>query len=86
MPNWWPIARRETIKYIPGIRGPAHFRRFEELLEREDATQLLSELSAVMKKYGLNHPDIMPLLTLRDIKRPEEVEASTRYIFEVVVG
>lgn len=73
------IARRDTIKYIPGIREPAHFRaiieelidarvgrqlvpgirepahfrRFDELMEREDATQLLSELTAVMKKYGL---------------------------------
>lgn len=73
------IARRETIKYIPGvrepahfraiiedmiearagrqlipgIREPAHFRRFEELLDREDAAQLLAELTAVMKKYGV---------------------------------
>lgn len=73
------IARRETMKYVPGIREPAHFRaiiedmietragrqlspgirepahfrRFEELLEREDAAQMLSELTAIMKKYGL---------------------------------
>jgi hypothetical protein len=47
------IETRAALPLSPGIREPAHFRRFEELLEREDAAQLLSELTAVMKKYGL---------------------------------
>jgi len=47
------IETRAARQLSPGIREPAHFRRFEELLEREDAAQLLSELTAVMKKYGL---------------------------------
>jgi hypothetical protein len=47
------IETRATRQLNPGIREPAHFRRFEELLEREDAAQLLSELSAVLKRYGL---------------------------------
>lgn len=73
------VARRDTMKYIPGIREPAHFRaiiedlidariarkpgpgvrepahfrRFEELLEHVDAAELINELTAVMKKYGL---------------------------------
>jgi hypothetical protein len=32
---------------------PAHFRQIEELLEREDASRLINELTAVLKKYGL---------------------------------
>lgn len=47
------IDARVGRQMVPGIREPAHFRRFDELLEREDAAQLLSELTAVMKKYGL---------------------------------
>lgn len=47
------IETRAARQLNPGIREPAHFRRFEELLEREDAAQLLSELSAVLKRYGL---------------------------------
>lgn len=34
----------------PGIREPAHFRR---LLEREDFVKLLTELSQIMKQYGM---------------------------------
>ncbi len=47
------VSRRESLQFVPGIREPAHFRQIEELLEREDATKLISELITVLKKYGL---------------------------------
>lgn len=47
------IETRAGRQFTPGIREMVPFRRFEELLEREDAAQLLSELSAVLKKFGL---------------------------------
>lgn len=47
------VSRREGLQFVPGIREPAHFRQIEELLERDDATRLITELTSVMKKYGL---------------------------------
>lgn len=47
------VSRRESLKFVPGIREPAHFRQIEDLLEREDAGRLINELTAVLKKYGL---------------------------------
>ena len=47
------VSRREGLAFVPGIREPAHFRRIEELLEREDASRLINELTAVLKKFGL---------------------------------
>ncbi|HTY20801.1 MAG TPA: hypothetical protein VMC44_04120 [Geobacteraceae bacterium] len=47
------IDARVGRQLVPGIREPAHFRGIEGLLERDDASQILSELTAVLKKYGL---------------------------------
>ncbi len=47
------VSRQESLQFVPGIREPAHFRQIEELLEHEDASRLINELSVVLKKYGL---------------------------------
>jgi len=47
------VARRDTMKYVPGIREPAHFRQFDKILEREDALKIIAELKAVIEKFGL---------------------------------
>lgn len=47
------IATRSGRQLVPGIREPAHFHRLAELLDREDVTKLVAELTDVLKKYGL---------------------------------
>jgi len=47
------IESRVAGRLGPGIREPAHFRRLAEILERDDGLQLITELAAVLKKYGM---------------------------------
>jgi hypothetical protein len=47
------IESRVAGKLSPGIREPAHFRKLAEILEREDGLQVITELAAVLKKYGM---------------------------------
>jgi hypothetical protein len=37
----------------PGVREPAHFRKLAEIFEKDEGRQLLTELVAVLKKFGI---------------------------------
>ncbi len=47
------VQTRSAARLSPGVREPAHFRQLVETLEKDEALQLLSELVAVMKKFGM---------------------------------
>jgi len=45
-------ARYDVRRPIPGVREPAHFGKIADWLENPEKVQLLSELSAILKKLG----------------------------------
>ena len=47
------VEARSAGRLGPGVREPAHFRQLAEILERDEAVQLLTELVAALKKLGM---------------------------------
>lgn len=51
----WPEAAEPAHvqrQVWPGVREPAHFQKLEEMIPPEKLPQFLSELAAVLRRYG----------------------------------
>lgn len=46
-------AEQVSRKFVPGVREPAHFQNISDLLADPSKLQLLSELSALLRKLGI---------------------------------
>ena len=47
------VETQSAARLNPGVREPAHFRELAEIFEKNEARELLTELVAVLKKFGI---------------------------------